>query len=202
MYRMKFRWQGTRPLVMHWGRLADPTHPIVKDIKKITGKRKKTDEDHLELQRLEFQGGLYHVQTSPKRVTVCLFADAIEATIAKGATCLKKGKLVKESIICEEPWYALEYDGPKTVKGLFENDKFRLTCGVRVGTSRVMRTRPVFPEWAVEFSLEVDGIGPADMEEIMHYAGRKGTCDFRPRYGRFVSELLSCEELSPLAAAA
>lgn len=45
---------GTAPLLMHNSRLADPIDPIVRSMKKITGKTKKTEDDHAETARLEF----------------------------------------------------------------------------------------------------------------------------------------------------
>ena len=48
-----FRFVGIAPLLMHNGALANPLNPLVKEMKAITGLRKKTDEHHLELQRLE-----------------------------------------------------------------------------------------------------------------------------------------------------
>lgn len=55
---------GVTPLLVHNARLADPLDPIVRQTKPISGKRSKTEEDHLELARLEFIGGLYYDQAS------------------------------------------------------------------------------------------------------------------------------------------
>ena len=54
-----FRFNGIAPLLMHNGALANPLNPLVKEMKAITGLRKKTDEHHLELQWLEFRASLY-----------------------------------------------------------------------------------------------------------------------------------------------
>ena len=51
---LTFRCVGIAPLLMHNGSLANPLNPKVKEMKEITSLRKKTDENHLELQRLEF----------------------------------------------------------------------------------------------------------------------------------------------------
>ena len=50
--------RGIAPLLMHNGQLANPLNPLAKEMKKVTSVRTKTDEHHLELQRLEFLAGL------------------------------------------------------------------------------------------------------------------------------------------------
>ncbi len=44
-------------LMMHNGRTKDPLDPYAKALKKLTGKRKKTDADYLEISRLEWEAG-------------------------------------------------------------------------------------------------------------------------------------------------
>ena len=48
---------GTAPLLMHNSRLADKLDPITQAKAAVSSKRKKTDEDDLELSRLEWLGG-------------------------------------------------------------------------------------------------------------------------------------------------
>ena len=45
--------------MMHNARLANPLDPLVQEIKKLTGKRKKTEDDLLQIARLEWEGGFY-----------------------------------------------------------------------------------------------------------------------------------------------
>ncbi|CAO3452058.1 hypothetical protein [Azospirillum largimobile] len=46
MYQsLSFQITGVSPLLMHNGRLADPLDPLVKDIKKLSCKRPKTEAD-------------------------------------------------------------------------------------------------------------------------------------------------------------
>lgn len=57
------------------------------------------------------------------------------------------------------------------------------------GRSRIMRLRPVFYNWELDFKLEV--INPdldyKVLNEIMIYAGKYiGIGDYRPKFGRFV----------------
>jgi len=51
---------NTMPLVMHNGRLADQLNPLAKRLKSLAAKRKKSDDDLMEIQRVEWEGGLYY----------------------------------------------------------------------------------------------------------------------------------------------
>ena len=51
--------EGKTPILMHNERLANPLEPIVKEIKRFTGKTKKTDDDWENIRHLEWVGSLY-----------------------------------------------------------------------------------------------------------------------------------------------
>lgn len=50
---------GTAPLLMHGNGLADPISDDAKRMKRLSGKRTKTDEDHIAMRRIEFESSLY-----------------------------------------------------------------------------------------------------------------------------------------------
>ncbi|MEB4734046.1 hypothetical protein OXV40_33915, partial [Burkholderia contaminans] len=50
---------GSSPLMMHSDKLANPLAAETKAHRELTGKRKKTDEDHVAIARSEFLAGLY-----------------------------------------------------------------------------------------------------------------------------------------------
>ena len=63
---------------------------------------------------------------------------------------------------------------------------------VVIGRARIMRSRPVFKKWQLEFELEIDEMEvPNDVvKEILEYSGKRvGIGDFRPEkggsFGRF-----------------
>lgn len=60
MIKFRITLHGINPLLMHNSRLSNPLDPNAKAMKKVSGKRQKTDEDHAELARLEHAGSLYH----------------------------------------------------------------------------------------------------------------------------------------------
>ena len=173
---------GVAPLVMHNGQLADPNNKFAKALKAITSKPKKTEADYMEMARIEFVGSLYMNDEGP-----ILPSHMLESMIIAGAKKSKLGNQAKAGIIVERS-AILVYDGPRTADGLLDDDSFRLAALVRVTTSKVMRTRPIFAAWAatIVVSYLPRVINKGQITEALRSAG--GLCgvgDWRPRHGRF-----------------
>jgi hypothetical protein len=186
--------KGIRPFVMHNSRLADPLDDYTKALQHATKKKNKSDEDHIEIGRIEFVGGMYH----DGKLGPYVPADNLQAMIEKGAAKRKLGPVCKAHVGVLEPTsgaagYALDYKGPRDIKALWEDKNFVLRKGARVKQARVIRTRARFPVgWSVEFQVEVlaGGMSQAQLEEAIIDGGLyHGLGDWRPRYGRF--ELVS-----------
>ena len=59
---------------------------------------------------------------------------------------------------------------------------------VVIQRARIMRARPLFEDWNLEFSITItdDRLAPETIIEALKYAGQYiGIGDFRPKYGRF-----------------
>lgn len=176
--------QGTAPMLMHSARLSNPLDPIAKAMKKVSSKRSKTDDDHLEMARLEHAGGLYFDDEIGPYVP----GDNIWRCIQDAAKKRKLGQQIKSGLIVTTDVNPLAYSGPRTVDGLWEDENFRHQASVKVQTSRVIRTRPIFREWATEAECIYDPaqLDMADIEAIVEIAGTIiGLGDWRPRFGRF-----------------
>lgn len=175
---------GTAPLLMHNIRLANPLDPIARAMKEVSSKRKKTDEDLLQLARLEFEGGLYVAE----EIGPYLPGVNVEKCLVEGARITKQGKQVERGVFVTDNECPLLYKGPRSADELWADDSFRSTMAVKVGQSRVMRTRPIFHQWALEATAEVDPalLNLDGLQAIAVDAGAMvGLGDFRPRYGRF-----------------
>lgn len=183
---VSYRLTGAASLIVHNGQLADPLNPYSKEIKKISGKRNKTDADFERMAELEFQGGLYWSPTDGP----VLPPDMFDGMILGAAKKFKEGPLAKSGVFTlNAP--VLEYDGPRTRDGLWSDERFRFVKGVRVGTARVMRTRPIFHEWqcVVRMNVETSTINVSRLDEWVQTAGNViGLGDWRPVYGRFTAE--------------
>lgn len=184
MYQLiDFHVRGVAPLLMHNKELANPFNPIVKAMKKITSKRKKTEEDLLALSDLEFTGGLY-VDDSSRPI---LPGEMIEATIVAGAKKTRRGVDARVGIFVPDN-AELVYEGPKTAEKLREDKRFRNLSLVTVNRAKVLRTRPCFKQWAAKFTVHFlpDVLNEEDIVGFVTTAGRM--CAFgdnRPRFGRF-----------------
>lgn len=170
------------PLLMHNGQLADPSNPIARKMKAITSKRKKTEADFAELGRLEWMGGLYIKDGKP-----IIPGTLIEATLTNAAKKLRLGKEAQQTILCPED-SPLVYDGPMDMDALWQDENFRLVVGVKIKTSRVIRTRPRFNQWSIDTAIVFDDqqLSESQVKEICVIAGQQiGFGDWRPKFGRF-----------------
>ncbi len=175
--------RGIAPLLMHNGQLADPLNPHTQALAKLTSKRNKTLDDHRAVSRAEWIGSLYVNDAGHP----CLPGEVIEGALCEGAKKFKLGKVAKGGIIVAGD-FVLEYDGPKAIDALWNHGGFLKRAGVRVTTSRVIRSRPIFPAWACTFSVQWDSGLVKDEDqlfEIVGAAGQTGIGDWRPKFGRF-----------------
>lgn len=189
MKTIQIRWNGLTPLLMHSAVGVNPTHPLTIACSKITSKRKKTEEDQIELLRLKWLLAMYHDPDIGPFVP----AENIVATIREAAKKTKRGKDTKVGIFVGPDRIPLIYDGPRDADALYADERFRDVRDGCIGQARVLISRPRFNHWAVEFSLEYD---PALFDDetiltILDTAGKYiGLCDYRPRYGRFESQVI------------
>jgi hypothetical protein len=187
MKRFNATLKGTAPLLMHNERLADPTSKYSKGMKALTGKRKKTDEDHLDIKRAEWHGGLY---TNEDETEVVVPVDWILAMALGGAKKSKDGPKVKSGVFEIAPYFPLQFAGK--IKGkvseLFDAEHFVDYRGVGVNGKRVMRCRPRFPNWSLDIALDYDEtvLDGRELLQFITVAGQLlGIGDYRPRFGRF-----------------
>lgn len=155
------RLTGNSPLVLHNNQCVDPRHPLKKKMAAITGRKgKKTEADLEELERLEFLAGLYmddqHGPVMP--------ASNLRRMLIDGARKDKNGKEFESGvfIVADAP---IKYDGPRDAEGLWkERDRFAWSCVVKNQRSSIIRTRPRFKDWQIDFDvITEDSIVSRDM---------------------------------------
>lgn len=175
------------PIVMHNEQLSDPLNRWTRAVAEISGKRKKTEDDHVEMGRREWFGGLYWDDSLGVHVP----ERCLEAMLRDAAKKVKRGKDVTSALMVFDP-APLEHPGPKDPDALWESGKFSLRASVGVGQKRVIRTRPRFPEWGLRFTATYDEhvLQGSDIDGFMDTASRLvGLCDWRPKFGRFDWEI-------------
>ena len=186
---VKTRWVGVTELITHNNQTVDPLNPIAKKIKVINAKRKKTDADEEERSRLEWYGALY---LDKKTKVPVIPGRCLAAAIRSGAKKLKLGKLVQEAVQVQQD-VPIMYEGSKDPDEMWNDENLRNRAPAKVGQATVMRTRPAFPGWSLEFNIDLDEsvLNFAELKEIIDITGRRiGLCDWRPIYGRFKVETL------------
>ncbi len=191
---VKIRMQGVSALLCHNGQTADPRNTFAKAMKAVSSKRKKTDADLDELARLEWLAGLYRF-----RDELVIPDYVLESTMIAGAKKSKRGPQAKCGLFFTEH-AVLNFPGkPEAINDeslaeMFESGDYTHTIGVRVSTSKVMRTRPIFRGWSCEATAQYDPdvLNQRDIEEIAVDAGKLvGLGDWRPKHGRFEAEVVA-----------
>lgn len=187
MELLKVTLKGETPILMHNGRLSNPLDEATKKLKALTSKKSKTDNDHAEIARAEWEGGLYIDEDGPY-----IPCDNLEACIKGGATVQKLGKKFGSAVTVVEDRIPLQYKGPRDADGLWKS-KFYDVRGVVVSSKRIQRCRPIFKEWSAAFTVAFD---PQDVDsrqvvKALVDAGRAvGLFDRRPqrggRFGKFL----------------
>lgn len=184
---------GTSPMLAHNIQLSDPDHPITKEIKSITSKRTKTEDDRRAIEKLEWYGGLY---TTPNIPGPVMPTGNIRRCLIAAARINKLGKHVERALGFTTLFVPILYDGPKEIDKLFADERFHNRSSVRIGQSRTMRVRPQFPTWTIvaDAYLLEDVMDFTDVQRVVERAGlAEGLGDNRVNgYGRFVgtAELL------------
>ena len=176
---------GTSPLLMHNPQMVDPEFSLNREIKALTGKRKKTDEDMKNIERLEWFGGLYvedgKIVQPTSKVRKCLINTG---------KISKMGKMVERALSFRSLNVPLIYSGPTDPQDVFAKPEFHSRLSVGIGNKRVMRVRPKFFPWALSVSgvfVEDAGLNFEDLIRMVELAGVvEGIGDNRVNgYGRF-----------------
>jgi len=186
MKKLQVAWKGLSPLIMHSCQCVNPLHPISKELKKYTSKRKKTEEDYEIISDLEWEGGLYWKDG----MGLYIPAENIEATIRNGAKANKKGKDVEKYVAVETMYAPFSYGENLTKEQLKSDFQYRDVRPMVIQRQRILRTRPRFDIWTTTFDLVYDEtkIDIDTLVDAMDYAGKYvGLCDSRPKYGKFTA---------------
>lgn len=176
---------GTSPLLMHNPRMVDPEFELNRQIKALTIKRKKTDEDMKQVEKLEWYGGLYEQDGIVVQPT-----SKLRKSLVNAAKISKQGKSIERSLSFEELNVPLIYEGPRDIDQLFADKRFHSRLSVGIGNKRVMRVRPQFFPWAMKIGglfVEDAGLNFDELERIAELAGVvEGIGDNRINgYGRY-----------------
>jgi len=181
---------GTSPLLHHNPRMVDPQFEINRQLSALTLKRKKTDEDHKNIDRLQWYGGLYSEAGKVVQPT-----SKVRKCIINTAKISKLGKTVERALSFSALNALLAHDGPETIDELFALPRFHSRLSVGIGGKRVMRVRPSFFPWGLRVEglfVEDAGMNFDELERLVELSGTvEGIGDNRVNgYGRFIGRVL------------
>jgi hypothetical protein len=186
---LKFRITGASPLILHSEKGANPLNPDVKELKSITSKRKKADEDMAMISFLEWKLAMYFEEKHGPGVP----GLNIEAVMRDAAKLSKQGKDITRGLRCLDNFVPLEYSGPRDIQKMWDSGRFTDIRSVVVQRARLMRCRPIFTDWKLVFTIQFNPevLDQQKVINCMVLAGSQiGLCDFRPRFGQFTVELV------------
>lgn len=181
---------GTTPLLMNNNQGVNPLHPLTIELKKYTGKRKKTDEDNEQILKIKWLQSIYHSDATGPYVP----AQNIEGALRDASKRSKRGKDAVIGLRVVEDMIPLQYDGPRDLESLSKDIQY---CDIRVGKIKmasILLSRARFNRWKLAFKLEYDEaiFNQDEIADIFDVAGRYvGICDYRQRYGHFEAKVSS-----------
>jgi len=168
MKTVKIRIEGIKPLLQHRFPLED--NPENKSRKKK--KEYNAQEDAKKALYQDEKGKIYQPST-----------HILGTMIKAGTQFIYEGRKTYKDII--KTCIIIDPDCIPHIHQKWEVDR----QPVVIQKARIMRARPRFDKWALEFTIEYDEeiVGKDKLKDILEYAGaRIGIGDFRPMFGRFL----------------
>lgn len=180
--------KGTRPMLMHNGRLANPLDPLTRQVAGLAAKRKKTTDDYQLLLSHEALAGCW--ETPDGRLG--LPTENVWASLYQAAKAFKLGQLVKRALLFDgDEVSSLRVNGKEVNAKAFVHQPDGQNMFIRtvnVNGRKVLRARPIVRNWESThaFALLDDVMDTNDLGRVLEYAARLvGVGDWRPLYGRY-----------------
>ena len=140
---------GLTQMSMHRPTRVNPREPLTKAINALTSKRKKTEEDNIQIAELEWQAALYS-----RNGVIGVPGDMIEGALVEAGKKSNQGKNVRAGLWSPGFWPLVFPGNDRTIEEIMQDPKHFWTCRVGInGKSSIMRTRPCFPEWSLKFKI-------------------------------------------------
>lgn len=199
---------GLSPMIVHNGGNINPLDPVNKLKKEFTGKRKKTDDDHLNIYRIDWFQGLYVdgsfdlsfvdgsklYAVGENLPSVVLPIKCVKACIKSGAKLSRNGKGMDRAVqFTKVDFYRTSDSGRKLsfpdINKMSDDPNYIDSTVMTVARASILRHRPIFKEWAAEVSgfIAEEMMNPDDLKLAIEMAGQfEGINDSRSYgYGRF-----------------
>ena len=189
MKKLHITMNGTTPLIMHSPKCVNPLHPIAKQMKALTSKKKKSEADLEMISDLEWEAGVYW----DDNIGLVIPNECLAATFLEGAKMNKNGSAFQKYVQVIDSLAPLDIGEVQNYQKMKVDPRFRDVRSVCVMRARVIRTRPRFNTWRCEFNIMYDE-NKIDTDVIalaIENAGNYvGLCEMRKLgYGRFATSI-------------
>jgi hypothetical protein len=177
---------GETPLLMSSGEV-DRESELYREYRALSKARAKTLEQEAQLRELEWHTRIYF----DDEIGPYIPGKNIKEMFRAAATKWKLGESLRRSLVVPDYRIPLLYDGPRDLKGLWD-EGFRYTAMVAnagAGSGRVERTRPCFDAWSLQFEVafDTDELDEDSFRQIVQRSQKYGLGDYRPEFGSFTS---------------
>jgi hypothetical protein len=192
--RYRIEIEGVSPLIVHNGAAGlDTQSPENKELRNITSKRgQKSESDEARIRELECAKSLYIKDDDSPTIPESMIRACVENAARKS----REGPNVREGFLVESV-DAFDYDTSLGTTKAELAKTIQFTVPVVVQRARILRTRGMFKQWGVVFTVDTDPelIDLSRLETWLNVAGRRiGLGDWRPQksgqYGRFVTRAI------------
>jgi len=179
---------GIDTLLQNNPQMSDPLNKYSKEMKTISGKRKKTDDDIVAMREIELRAKMYWDEGMGVYIPSSWVTASIQG-VSWSRAKIKKAD-IRAAVFVTEPKLKLTYDGMDTVKApldIVKNERFHRVMSLKQGQVRVVKAAPQFSKWSFEAEIEFDPeiINEAELKALIEYgAAYGGFGDFRPTFGR------------------
>ena len=189
MKSIKFRITGTCPLMLNNPQTVNPMNVYAKEIKALTSKRSKTDEDQNEIFHLKFLASCYYNDKGQYILPANMIAKSFEA----GAKENKLGAKFQRSVFVNEDCLLKFKDNGCSPEELWQNhsETYVDIRPVGVQKSKIVTARMIVPDWSLDGELTFDEtqLNKSEVWLALTNAGlRYGIGTYRQCYGRYKIE--------------
>lgn len=163
-------------MMTHSDVTVDPLAPETQQLKPLTSLKNKTLEVHEEIARLEWEFGMYFDEEHGPIVP----SANIRACLIRGARLSKGGKKIERAVSIPRAAKII-YEGPRTYDEMYAavnkhgRKRFVDRRSVKVGQSKVMRTRCIFREWKLKGVEIIYNDQILDETQLLRYLEDAGT---------------------------
>lgn len=194
MRSAKLSIKGVSPLLMNNPQTVDRFNKFAKRMAAINAKKtRRTDDDYLELRDLEMESKSYFDESIGVYAPSSWVSEAI-ATAAFRVAKISRADIRGAMFTTEDkiPLTFRDQDKVKTIADIVKNPNFRIVLNLPQGQTRLAKAFPIFHQWSFSTMVEFDDkiIDPDSLTRILdHTAKYGGFGDFRPKFGRAMSEV-------------